>query len=120
MRHFVLPVCVILFLSFLFICSCGEKKEYLSSIFPDSTKGLIILQHDNLKFRKGLEQHDMLGNSGYRLHNTGLVKQVFGDKWANSAKVAKAKESGQPYYFDRISGGMPFQSLEGINDIARQ
>ena len=95
----------ILILSFLMNLSCTDKEHISSaSLNQVSTKGMIFLQHHNPGFREGLLKHNLLGNTGYRLHNTGLVKQSFGEKWANSSILEKAKESGQAYYFDRICG----------------
>jgi len=81
---------------------------------------MIFLQHHNTHFREGLRRHNLLENSGYRLHNTGFLKHTFGKEWTNSPILTKAKGSEQPYYFDRISGGMPFQSLDGIEEIANR
>ena len=111
----------ILVISFLMNLSCTDKEQISStSVNQDSTKGMIFLQHHNQSFREGLRQHNLLDNTGYRLHNTGMIKHDFGKQWANSPPLADAKQSGQPYYFDRISGGMPFQSLDGIKEIADQ
>ncbi len=111
----------ILLLSFLLNLSCTEKEHIRSvSVNQNSAKSMIFLQHHNQNFREGLRLNNMLGNTGYRLHNTGLLKHSFGKTWKNSRLLPKAIESGQPYYFDRISGGMPFQSLDGIKEIAVQ
>lgn len=111
----------ILVVSFLMNLSCTDNEHISSaSVNHDLTKGMIFLQHHNPNFREGLLKHNLLGNTGYRLHNTGFLKQGFGEKWANSSILEKAIESEQPYYFDRISGGMPFQSLDGIKEIADQ
>lgn len=111
----------ILVVSFLVNLSCTEKEQISSTpLNLDSAKGMIFLQHHNHNFREGLRQHNLLDNTGYRLHNTGMIKHDFGKQWVDSPALADAKQSGQPYYFDRISGGMPFQSLDGIKEIADQ
>jgi hypothetical protein len=109
---------VILAVSFVMNFRCTDKDHINSPSLQNSTKGMVFLQHHNPRFREGLRQNNLLGNTGYRLHNTGFLEHSFGEKWANSPVLSKAKESGQPYYFDRICGGMPFQSLDGIKDIA--
>jgi len=114
---------MILLVYFLLNIGCVQKvEEHIIQTSNDqvSTKGMIFLQHHNPYFREGLCQHNLLGNTGYRLHNTGLIKHRFGEQWANSEVLDDAKQSGQPYYFDRITGGMPFQSLDGIDEIAKQ
>ncbi len=119
MKRIVLLFSVILALLYLMNLSCTEKDHINSaSLNQDSTKGMIFLQHHNPRFREGLGQHNMLANTGYRLHNTGFLKHTFGEKWSNSPVLTEAIESEQPYYIDRISGGMPFQSLDGIKEIA--
>ncbi|MCA9427240.1 MAG: hypothetical protein KC994_19325, partial [Candidatus Omnitrophica bacterium] len=79
---------------------------------------MVFLRHAEPRFREGLRQHGMLEGTGYRLHNTGSIKHRFGDQWAGSSLLAEARESGQLYYFDRICGGMPYQSLDGLAQIA--
>ncbi len=82
------------------------------------TEGMTFLQFATPAFRDGLVQHDMLGDAGFRLHNTGFDDTPFGARWRDSELLQGAKETGKPYYIDRIMGGMPFQSLEGIEGIA--
>ena len=121
MKHINRLFSKILVVSFLMNLSCTDNEQISStSVNRDSTNGMIFLQHHNPSFREGLQKHNLLGNTGYRLHNTGLVKHSFGETWKNSNLLEKAIESGQPYYFDRICGGMPFQSLDGIKEIADQ
>ena len=109
---------------FLFLNStCTEKvKNHILGLSPNQTptKSMFFLQHHNPRFREGLSQHNMLGNAGYRLHNTGMINHRFGERWLNSEVLANAKRSGLPYYFDRITGGMPFQSLDGIEEVSKQ
>jgi hypothetical protein len=47
-----------------------------------------------------------------------MKEHRFGEQWAGSPLIAEAKDSGRLYYFDRLSGGMPYQSLDGIKAIA--
>lgn len=79
---------------------------------------MTLLQHAHPTFRAGLARHGLLADSGTRLHNTGMVQHQFGEQWENSTELAEARQSGRPYYFDRLTGGMPFQSLAGIEPIA--
>jgi hypothetical protein len=122
MKRITLLFFSLLAVTFFVNLNCTEKKGSMPSSYIDqeSPKGMIFLQHHNTRFREGLAQHNLLDNTGYRLHNTGLKKHKFGDQWANSPELAVAKESGQFYYIDRISGGMPFQSLDGIEEIANK
>lgn len=83
------------------------------------SQGMIFLQHAEPRFREGLRRHDLLAGSGYRLLNTGMTAHAFGDMWLSSPLLAEAKASGQVYYVDRISGGMPFQSLEGMDAVLK-
>lgn len=84
----------------------------------DAPAGITFLQFGDPVFRAGLAQHDMLDDAGYRLLHTGFRTQTFGDAWTASPLLESARSSGRPYYIDRITGGMPFQSLEGIGAIA--
>ncbi|MEO2045291.1 MAG: hypothetical protein ABGX16_01810 [Pirellulales bacterium] len=84
------------------------------------TKGMIFLHHADPRFLEGLRRHGLLVSHGLRLLNTGLEKHQFGEKWAGSIALATAQSSGDLYYIDRICGGMPYQSLEGIESIARE
>lgn len=79
---------------------------------------MVFLQHCEPRFREGLREHGLLEGAGYRLHNTGMTEHRFGETWAGSPLIAEAKDSGRLYYFDRLSGGMPYQSLDGIAEIA--
>ncbi len=87
---------------------------------PDSgnAQGMVFLQHCEPRFREGLAKHELLDGAGYRLHNTGMTRHVFGETWSNSPLIDTAKNSGQLYYFDRLCGGMSYQSLDGIGAIA--
>ena len=87
-------------------------------ILDDPDRPMIFLRHAEPHFREGLRQHGLLEGAGYRLHNTGSAKHRFGDQWAKSPLLAESRESGRLYYFDRICGGMPFQSLDGLAEIA--
>ena len=82
--------------------------------------GLFFLHYSDPRYLEGLRRHGMLGPGphGLRLHNTGLDPRPFGGKWHGSPELAAARASGLPYYMDRLSGGMPFQSLEGLPAIA--
>jgi hypothetical protein len=80
--------------------------------------GLTLLVHDDPVLLEGLRRHGMLRNYGYRLHNTGLDTRPFGERWLKSPLLEEARRSGRPYYIDRIAGGMPFQSLEGMETVA--
>lgn len=83
-----------------------------------ASRGMVILYHDDPTFMEGLQRHGLLGDHGLRLHNTGLVGRSFGERWSTNPLLDEARRSGRWYYIDRISGGMPFQSLEGIEAVA--
>ena len=85
-----------------------------------SQPGMVMLQHADPVFREGLRRHAMLAGAGTRLHNSGMYRHVFGDTWKNAPQLAAARQSGRWYYVDRITGGMPFQSLDGIEDVAAE
>ncbi|MCF6285833.1 MAG: hypothetical protein L3K26_11635 [Candidatus Hydrogenedentes bacterium] len=88
------------------------------SFADDTHDRMVFLQFADPVFRTGLEQHNLLGEAGYRVHNTGFHAQTFGERWRKSPLLDTAQSSGRPYYIDRIMGGMPYQSLEGIDEIA--
>ena len=81
---------------------------------------MTFLFHADPDFIEGLRRHGFLNDYGFRLHNTGLDTRPFGEKWASNPLLQQAKTSNRPYYIDRITGGMPYQSLEGIESIARE
>ncbi|MDM8005928.1 MAG: hypothetical protein QUV05_07230 [Phycisphaerae bacterium] len=81
---------------------------------------MVLLYHDDPAFIEGLRRHDLLHDYGFRLHNTGLVRQPFGERRLASLRLDDAGRSGRWYYIDRISGGMPYQSLEGIEAVAEK
>ncbi|MCC6696110.1 MAG: hypothetical protein IT365_10820 [Candidatus Hydrogenedentes bacterium] len=81
-------------------------------------QGMVFLQHCDPRFREGLRRHGLLEGAGYRLHNTGYDVHRFSERWSGSPLIAEARDSGQLYYLDRLSGGMPYQSLDGITEIA--
>ena len=80
--------------------------------------GLVFLFHGDPQFLAGLQKHGLLRDYGLRLNNTGLDARPFGTKWSGSTQLAEARASGRPYYIDRITGGMPYQSLEGLEALA--
>jgi len=59
----------------------------------------------------------MLANAGCRLLNTGFLTTPFGERWTQAPALAAARKSDRTYYIDRITGGMPFQPLDGIGDL---
>lgn len=77
-----------------------------------------FLYHADHRFLEGLKQHGFSSDHGLRLLNTGFVTTPFGQRWAGSTVLSQARASGQPFHIDRITGGMPFQSLDGIMPIA--
>ncbi|HSW46858.1 MAG TPA: hypothetical protein VLM89_14955 [Phycisphaerae bacterium] len=79
---------------------------------------MTFLFHDDPRFIAGLRRHGLLRDYGYRIHNTGLDRRPFGERWIDSPLLAEARRSGRPFYIDRIAGGMPFQSLKGIEQVA--
>ncbi len=97
----------------------GQSRT-ASSLLADcpAGPGMTFLFHDDPAFIEGLRRHGMLRGHGYRLHNTGLDKTPFGQRWIESTLLNEARRSNRPYYIDRISGGMPFQSLAGIDAVA--
>jgi len=78
-----------------------------------------FLHYSDPQFLEGLARHDFPADHGFRLHHTGFITMPFGERWAGSPVLAQAIASGQPFHIDRITGGMPFQPLDGIGPIAR-
>ena len=78
-----------------------------------------FLHHADPRFLEGLKRHGFPADHGLRLLNTGFITTPFGERWTGSAALAQARSSGRPFHIDRITGGMPFQSLAGIDRIAR-
>jgi hypothetical protein len=86
---------------------------------PDEFVSMVFLLHADPQFREGLDQLGLAEEAGFRCLNTGFVTTPFEKRWKDSAVLEAARASGRPYYVDRITGGMPFQPLTGIQDIAR-
>ncbi len=80
---------------------------------------MLFLHHADPRFLEGLRRHGFPSDHGLRLLNTGFVTTPFGQRWTGSAALAQATASGRPFHIDRITGGMPFQSLDGLQPIAR-
>jgi len=80
--------------------------------------GMTLLHYADDPFLAGLKKHDLLGDHGLRLLNTGFKLDPFGDRWSKSPLLTRARRSGRDYYIDRITGGMPYQPLDGIEEIA--
>lgn len=81
--------------------------------------GLVMLHHADPAFRRGLARHGLLDGAGYRVLHSGFQADSFGARWRGpGGALAEARASGRPYHLDRITGGMPFQSLEGIGEVA--
>ena len=106
----ILACTVVLLLSFTGARCAADENE----------SRMVFLQFGDPAFRAGLSQHKISGAAGYRLLNTGFRQGTFGEHWRESPLLASARTSGRPYYIDRITGGMPFQSLQGIGQIAAQ
>lgn len=86
-----------------------------------SPKGMIFLYDSNPAFREGLYRHGLLDDTcGLRFHNTSFDQRPFQEKWGDHAGLREAQKLNRPYYLDRITGGMPYQSLDGIRPIARK
>ena len=102
------------------IGSAWADQAAASSSAPAAERaaGMSFLFHDDPAFLEGLRRHGMLRNYGYRVHNTGLDSRPFGERWLDNPLLEGARRSGRPYYIDRIAGGMPFQSLKGIEAVA--
>ncbi len=80
---------------------------------------MFILHYADPRFLAGVSKHGFPAEHGLRLHNTGYMKTPFGERWRDSPVLQSARKSGRPYFIDRLTGGMPFQSLDGLTDIAR-
>lgn len=94
----------------------GQRQaEYLGLEF----ESMLFLHHADARFLHGLNLHGFPAEHGLRLLNTGFITTPFGQRWSGSPLLASARTSERPYYIDRITGGMPFQSLEGIEQIAK-
>ncbi len=85
---------------------------------PEDLAQMVFLQHADPQFREGLAKHGLADTAGFRCLNTGFVTTPFGERWKDSAVLKAARASGRPYYIDRITGGMPFQPLTGIQEVA--
>ena len=99
-------------------CAAARNAATDEAAAASPGTGMVFLQFGDPEFRAGLEKHSLLEGAGYRLLNTGFLTQSFGEKWRDSELLAAARASGDPYYIDRVMGGMPFQSLDGIGAIA--
>ncbi len=80
---------------------------------------MLIFHYNEPRFLAGVSKHGFPGEHGLRLLHTGHATTPFGERWRNSPALASARESRRPYLIDRIAGGMPFQSLDGVTDVAR-
>ncbi|NLE58237.1 MAG: hypothetical protein GX616_07750 [Planctomycetes bacterium] len=98
----------------------GQAVLPASQPSASPSRGMLLLYHDDPAFIEGLRRHDLLHDYGFRLHNTGLVRQPFGKRWLASPRLEEARRSGRWYYIDRISGGMPYQSLDGVEAVAEK
>jgi len=85
-----------------------------------TAKGMVFLHYADRRFLNGLHKHGLDGNHGLRFLNTGFDTRSFQERWANALALAEARRSGRYYYIDRITGGMPFQSLDGMGEILRK
>ena len=86
----------------------------------ESASGMIFLHYADPRFQEGLRKHGLDGDGGLRFLNTGFDTRPFGERWASAPALADARRSGCYYYIDRITGGMPFQSLDGMGEILRE
>jgi len=108
-------------LSVFFVCVAnGQTHQPARASAASSECGMTFLFHDDPKFIEGLRRHGLLEDYGYRIHSTGYDLRPFGERWINNPLLADARRSGRPYYIDRITGGMPFQSLKGIEPVAAE
>ncbi len=80
--------------------------------------GMTLLHYADPRFIAGLKKHDLLADYGLRLLSTGFKLEPFGKRWSASPLLAEARASGRDYYIDRITGGMPYQPLDGIEEMA--
>jgi hypothetical protein len=78
-----------------------------------------FLFHDDPRFLEGLKQHGFPCDDGRRLLHSGMVPSVFGQRWGGSEALARACAAGHPFHIDRLTGGAPFQPLDGITPIAQ-
>lgn len=88
---------------------------------PGQRGGMTFLFHADPKFLEGLRRHELLlDGDGLRLLNTGLDNRPFDEKWGGNELLAEARRCGRPFYIDRLAGGMPYQSLRGLERIANE
>lgn len=78
-----------------------------------------FLHYADSRFLEGLQRYGFPLDHGLRFLNSGFYTTPFGRRWAGSAALSQARSAGRPFCIDRITGGMPFQSLEGIEPIAQ-
>ncbi len=98
----------------MFVAYAAAPAESQPAVRP----GMMFLHYADPRFLEGLRRHGLLADYGLRLLNTGLDTRPFGEKWSGSTMLADARRSGRPYYLDRLCGGMPYQSLAGIDAVA--
>ncbi|UCD30256.1 MAG: hypothetical protein JSV03_07245 [Planctomycetota bacterium] len=84
----------------------------------EKTDKMIFLFHYDPAFIEGLRRHDLLHNYGFRLLNTGFDRRSFRERWTQNPALEGARTSNLFYYIDRITGGMPYQNLDGIEAVA--
>lgn len=116
MRAFL--ICFLVFIPGISSARADQGAASSSAPAAEQAGGMTFLFHHDPAFIEGLRRHGMLRNYGYRVHNTGLDPRPFGERWLNNPLLDEARRSGRPYYIDRIAGGMPFQSLKGIEQVA--
>ncbi|MCP4642278.1 MAG: hypothetical protein GY851_17670, partial [bacterium] len=92
----------------------GEAAE------PENGGKMVFLHYTDTRFLEGLKQTGFPADHGFRLLNTGFKTTPFGERWLDTPRLAEAQASGRPYYIDRITGGMPYQPLVGIGQVAER
>lgn len=75
--------------------------------------------NDEIGLVTGLQQHGFLKEYGTSIRNNGASTTCFGERWKESAILDRVRKTDKPYYFDRITGGFQFQSLDGIQDVIK-
>jgi hypothetical protein len=104
----------------LLLCFVSATWAQSPTSSPVTPHRLTFLFHADPVFFEGLRHHGLLENHGFRLHNTGLDTRPFGTRWKANPLIEQAEKSNRLYYIDRITGGMPYQNLDGIESVAER
>jgi len=104
----------------LSVASISQTNVSVPSPDQWQARKMVFLFHYDPAFIEGLRRHDLLHSYGFRLLNTGFDTRDFGKKWTQDQLLDEVCKLNRPYYIDRITGGMPYQNLDGIEAVAEK